>query len=250
MQTLKGKSVYSEITFGKIFIYKRTHPKVKKYNIENPDNEIRRFTDAKNLSVAQLEELYQRALDRIGKNDAMIFYIHQMMLNDVDFTESVANIIKEQKINAEAAVSITCANLSKMFSMLEDVYMREREADIRDISERVISNLSKTDRTMKKPGEPVIMVADDLAPSETIQLDPSMTLAFITENGADNSHTAILAKKLNIPCMISAKGILNESFNGQEAILDGFSERVYIRPDDETILKLSDKKRNKEILKK
>lgn len=248
MQTLKGKAVFREITFGKLLLYKRIKNKIKRYHVDNAVQEIDRFNEAKNLSVKQLGELYQEAAEKIGETDAMIFYIHQMMLNDVDFTDSVISIITEQKLNAETAVAITCSNLAKMFSMLEDVYMREREADINDISERVIANLAHSKPAAITFSEPVIIVADDLAPSETMQLDKSKILAFITENGSDNSHTAILARTLNIPALIAAKGILNENFNGQEAILDGFSDRVYIQPDEETVSKLSDKKRHKEEL--
>ena len=250
MQILTGKPVLNDIAFGKLFIYKKNRGNVKKYHIDDAKAEILRFFEAKEMSVKQLEELYQKAIAEIGENDAMIFYIHRMMLEDVDFCDSVKNIIESQKLNAEAAVALTCANLSAMFSVMEDVYMRERAADIKDISERVILNLSHTDPKMQSFSEPVILAADDLAPSETMQLDKSKILAFVTENGAVTSHTAILAKNMNIPAIIAAKGILNPDFDGREVIVDGISGNIIIDPDSETKKKMSEKKAEEEEQKK
>ena len=250
MQILTGKPVLNDIAFGKLFIYKKNRGNVKKYHIDDAKAEIFRFFEAKEMSVKQLEELYQKAIAEIGENDAMIFYIHRMMLEDVDFCDSVKNIIESQKLNAEAAVALTCANLSAMFSVMEDVYMRERAADIKDISERVILNLSHTDPKMQSFSEPVILAADDLAPSETMQLDKSKILAFVTENGAVTSHTAILAKNMNIPAIIAVKGILNPDFDGREVIVDGISGNIIIDPDSETKKKMSEKKAEEEEQKK
>ncbi len=250
MQILTGKPVLNDIAFGKLFIYKKNRGNVKKYHIDDAKAEILRFFEAKEMSVKQLEELYQKAIAEIGENDAMIFYIHRMMLEDVDFCDSVKNIIESQKLNAEAAVALTCANLSAMFSVMEDVYMRERAADIKDISERVILNLSHTDPKMQSFSEPVILAADDLAPSETMQLDKSKILAFVTENGAVTSHTAILAKNMNIPAIIAVKGILNPDFDGREVIVDGISGNIIIDPDSETKKKMSEKKAEEEEQKK
>ena len=250
LQILTGKPVLNDIAFGKLFIYKKNRGNVKKYHIDDAKAEILRFFEAKEMSVKQLEELYQKAIAEIGENDAMIFYIHRMMLEDVDFCDSVKNIIESQKLNAEAAVALTCANLSAMFSVMEDVYMRERAADIKDISERVILNLSHTDPKMQSFSEPVILAADDLAPSETMQLDKSKILAFVTENGAVTSHTAILAKNMNIPAIIAVKGILNPDFDGREVIVDGISGNIIIDPDSETKKKMSEKKAEEEEQKK
>ena len=250
LQILTGKPVLNDIAFGKLFIYKKNRGNVKKYHIDDAKAEIFRFFEAKEMSVKQLEELYQKAIAEIGENDAMIFYIHRMMLEDVDFCDSVKNIIESQKLNAEAAVALTCANLSAMFSVMEDVYMRERAADIKDISERVILNLSHTDPKMQSFSEPVILAADDLAPSETMQLDKSKILAFVTENGAVTSHTAILAKNMNIPAIIAVKGILNPDFDGREVIVDGISGNIIIDPDLETKKKMSEKKAEEEEQKK
>lgn len=250
MQILTGKPVLNDIAFGKLFIYKKNRGNVKKYHIDDAKAEILRFFEAKEMSVKQLEELYQKAIAEIGENDAMIFYIHRMMLEDVDFCDSVKNIIESQKLNAEAAVALTCANLSAMFSVMEDVYMRERAADIKDISERVILNLSHTDPKMQSFSEPVILAADDLAPSETMQLDKSKILAFVTENGAVTSHTAILAKNMNIPAIIAVKGILNPDFDGREVIVDGISGNIIIDPDSKTKKKMSEKKAEEEEQKK
>ena len=250
MQILTGKPVLNDIAFGKLFIYKKNRGNVKKYHIDDAKAEIFRFFEAKEMSVKQLEELYQKAIAEIGENDAMIFYIHRMMLEDVDFCDSVKNIIESQKLNAEAAVALTCANLSAMFSVMEDVYMRERAADIKDISERVILNLSHTDPKMQSFSEPVILAADDLAPSETMQLDKSKILAFVTENGAVTSHTAILAKNMNSPAIIAVKGILNPDFDGREVIVDGISGNIIIDPDLETKKKMSEKKAEEEEQKK
>ena len=250
LQILTGKPVLNDIAFGKLFIYKKNRGNVKKYHIDDAKAEIFRFFEAKEMSVKQLEELYQKAIAEIGENDAMIFYIHRMMLEDVDFCDSVKNIIESQKLNAEAAVALTCANFSAMFSVMEDVYMRERAADIKDISERVILNLSHTDPKMQSFSEPVILAADDLAPSETMQLDKSKILAFVTENGAVTSHTAILAKNMNIPAIIAVKGILNPDFDGREVIVDGISGNIIIDPDSETKKKMSEKKAEEEEQKK
>ncbi len=250
MKTFQGKTVYNEIAIGKLFLYKRTENKVKRYHIENIDSEIERFNNAKKMAHDQLEELYQKALVEIGETNALIFNIHQMMLEDADFSQSVENIISTQMINAESAVALTSQNLSTMFSMMEDAYMKERASDIKDISERVISNLSENERKNSLITEPVILVADDLAPSETMQLDKSKILAFVTENGAITSHTAILARTMNIPALICVKGILKEAVDGKEAIVDGFSGTLFIEPDTNTKNMFLDKKEERENQKR
>ena len=249
MRILSGKSVCNEIAIGKISLYKRSRNTVKRYHIDDVDAEIARFKEAKRISMQQLGELYQKAIVEIGETDAMIFSIHQMMLDDADFTDSAENIIKTQKVNAETAVAITASNLSSMFSVMEDAYMRERAADIKDISERVISNLCEDCATDHTFDEPVIIIADDLAPSETMQLDKSKIIAFVTENGAVTSHTAILARTMNIPALISVKGVLQEEFDGMTAAVDGFSGCIYIDPDEETLDMIERKKAEREAQK-
>lgn len=250
MITLSGKSVFNEIAFGKLSIYKRTQNKVKRTHIENIPAELERFEKARQDSIEQLKTLYEKALGEIGEANAMIFSIHQMMLDDADFTESVKNIITTQQLNAETAVAITCSNLSSMFAAMEDVYMQERAADVKDISERVISNLSSCGTTSRSFNEPVILAADDLAPSETMQLDKSKILAFVTENGSSISHTAILARTMGIPALISVSGILNPEFDGNDAIVDGSSGCIYIDPDEKTRSEMKKKKTEREEKKK
>lgn len=246
MQTLTGKSIYNEIAFGRLFIYKREPNNTAHYSIDDVEGEINRFTAARDLAVAQLETLYQNARPEIGEHEAMIFRIHQLMLNDIEFDLPVKDTISTQKINAEAAVELTCGQLLSRFAAMEDSYLRERAADIQDICKRVISILSDTAISIQNFAEPVIIVADDLAPSETIQFDKSKIKAFVTERGAQTSHTAILARTMNIPALIDTKGIFDETLNGKEAIVDGFSGRVYIQPDEETISSLVAKKQNRE----
>jgi len=235
MVTLTGKSVCSGIAFGKIYIYSRKEEKIKRYHIENPQNEIERFETALNNANSELEALYEKSVSKVGEENAMIFRIHQMMLEDEDYIESIRNIISDQAINAEIAVAQTCDNFVAMFDAMEDSYLKERSADVKDVSERIIRILSGSSKKAIFSDEPVILIADDLAPSETIQFDKSELLAFVTEGGSPSSHTAILARMLNIPALICTDGALNEDYNGKEAIVDGFSGNIYIEPDEDTV---------------
>lgn len=234
MITCSGQPVCSGIAFGKLYLYMRSESRIKRYHIENSDQEIERFEQAREKAIGQLGDLYEKALGEVGEANAMIFQIHQMMLEDQDYIESIKNTITDQMINAEIAVGQTCDNFVQMFQAMDDPYMRERSADVKDVSERVLAILSNTSTGGIQSEEPVIIVADDLAPSETVQFDKSKILAFITQYGSSNSHTSILARMMNIPAMIGAEGVLNPEYNGKEAIIDGFTGTLYIEPDAPT----------------
>ncbi len=234
MITLTGKSVCSGIAFGKLYIYSREESRIKRYHTENTEKELLRFDDAIKCAATELEELYSKALTKVGEENAMIFRIHQMMLEDDDYISAIKNIISEQKINAETAIAQTCDNFVQIFNSMSDSYMRERAADIKDVSERVIRILSGSSGNTIPCGKPMIIAADDLAPSETVQFDKSELLAFITEGGSPSSHTAILARMLDIPAVISAKGILDPEHHNKDVIIDGFEGVIYIDPDSDT----------------
>lgn len=247
MVTLTGKSVCGGIAFGKIYIYSRKEKKIKRVHVESAENEITRFEAAIAEAKDELEHLYEESVSKVGKENAMIFRIHQMMLEDDDFIEAIKNIIADQTINAEVAIAQTCDNFVDMFENMADSYMRERSADVKDVSERLIRILSGASGNIFDVDEPVILVADDLSPSETVQFDKSELLAFVTEGGSPSSHTAILARMLNIPALICTKNILDEAFNGKNAIVDGFGGNIYIEPDTKTIKTMQDKAKNAQL---
>lgn len=243
MNVLKGKGVFGGIAFGKIHLYKRSQNQVTRYAIEDVDSEIKRYKESSKKALEQLQKLYDRALQEVGEANAMIFQIHQMMLEDLDYCESITNIIKNQKVNVEYAVETTSANFSEMFSSMDDSYMKERAADVKDVSKRLISVLLNSNNGNDLSfEEPVIIAADDLAPSETVQLDKSKVLGFITKKGSASSHTAILARTMNIPAIIGVGTQLKDKYDGMDAIIDGFSGSVYIDPDKETVAALKEKK--------
>ncbi len=243
MNVLKGKGVFGGIAFGKIHLYKRSQNQVTRYAIEDVDSEIKRYKESSKKALEQLQKLYDRALQEVGEANAMIFQIHQMMLEDLDYCESITNIIKNQKVNVEYAVETTSANFSEMFSSMDDSYMKERAADVKDVSKRLISVLLNSNNGNDLSfEEPVIIAADDLAPSETVQLDKSKVLGFITKKGSASSHTAILARTMNIPAIIGVGTQLKDKYDGMDAIIDGFSGSVYIDPDEETVAALKEKK--------
>lgn len=242
MITISGKSVYKAIAIGRLAFYKRGRRQIKRYRVDDTQQEINRFVQARDKAVEELGKLYEKALKEVGETNAMIFEIHQMMLMDDDYNESVENMITIQGVNAEFAVGATADNFSDMFAAMDDDYMKARAQDIRDISDRVISRLSGESASNVNSDEAVIIVADDLAPSETIQLDKSKVLGFITLYGSSNSHTAILARTMNIASIINAEGILNDEYEGRLAIADGFSGNVYIDPDNETLERLTAQK--------
>lgn len=249
MYVLKGKSVFGGIAVGKILFYKKPKDKIKRYKVEDKTAELERFNLAKEISFKQLEELYEKALAEVGEANAMIIQVHQMMLEDLDYLESIKNIILTQGVNAEYAVGVTGDNFAQIFSTMDDEYMRERAADVLDISNRIVRVLSKEEDNKFQLMESVIIAADDLAPSETIQLDKNKVLSFITMEGSTNSHTAILARTMNIPAVIGIGKDLAEEFDGKLALVDGFTGTVYIEP-EETILKEMEIKKQKEQEKK
>jgi phosphotransferase system enzyme I (PtsI) len=247
MITLKGQGVCNGIAFGNIHIFKKEQNKIKRYHIEDAESEVKRFEDAKERATAELGSLYEKALAEVGEAEAMIFQIHQMMLDDLDYCDSIRMVITNEKLNAETAVGMTADNFAEMFSSMDDAYMKERAADVRDVSERLLSILSGAAKHDVAVDEPVIIAADDLAPSETVQLDKSKILAFVTKGGSYNSHTSILARTMNIPAVIGAgEEIIDDIIDGAPAIVDGYTGDIYISPDAATTQKM----RQKEALKR
>ena len=236
MQVYSGKSVFGGIAIGKISVYKKNEQQVKRVRTEDTKGELARYEAAKAAAVEQLQELYQKALKEVGEANAAIFEIHQMMLDDGDYNESVENIIETQKVNAEYAVAVTGDNFAQMFRAMDDDYMRERAADVKDISERVLSVLHGGQKRKVVTDEPVIIVADDLAPSETVQLEKDMVLSFVTVHGSVNSHTAILARTMAIPALIGTEELpLDNTVDGQLAVVDGLNGKIYVEPDAQTL---------------
>ncbi len=235
MQVYEGKSVFGGIAIGKIRVYKKGEQQVKRIRIEDGDRELARYEEARAAAISQLGQLYEKALKEVGQVNAAIFEIHQMMLEDDDYNESVENIIRTQMVNAEYAVAATGDNFYQMFAAMEDDYMRERAADIKDISERLLSVLSGSSTGMSDSEEPVIIIAEDLAPSETVQLDKEKVLSFVTRQGSLNSHTAILARTMGIPALVSTPILPDASIDGQLGIVDGNGGKIYINPDKETL---------------
>jgi phosphoenolpyruvate-protein phosphotransferase (PTS system enzyme I) len=234
METFQGKSVFGGIAMGRIMVYQKHEQQVKRSRVSDTDAEVLRFREARDTSIVQLKHLYETSVNKIGESEAAIFEVHQMMLEDMDYNESVESIICSQKVNAEYAVATTADNFARMFSAMEDEYMRGRAADVRDVSERLLGSL------MGKGGEgilieePVILVAEDLAPSETVQLDKDKVLAFVTVKGSVNSHTAILARNMNIPALVgtSLTKKVMEQINGKEGVVDGFEGSLLIEPEE------------------
>ena len=245
MITIKGKSVFGGVSIGKIMFYKRNEKVIKRTHVDDVDAEWKRFCDAKDTAVSQLKELYDKAIEDVGEANAMIFEIHQMMLEDIDYLESIENIIRTQEVNAEFAVATTADNFAQMFAAMDDAYMQGRAADVKDVSERVLDILCGVSGGMKEMTEPCIIAADDLAPSETVQLDKSKVLGFATMYGSSNSHTAILARTMNIPAVIGLGEDLLTKYDGKMAVIDGFTGMLYIDPDEET-MKVMEEKRAKD----
>ena len=250
MQVYSGKSVFGGIAIGKISVYRKNEQQVKRVRTEDTKGELARYEAAKAAVVEQLQELYQKALKEVGEANAAIFEIHQMMLDDGDYNESVENIIETQKVNAEYAVAVTGDNFAQMFRAMDDDYMRERAADVKDISERVLSILNGGQKGKVVTDEPVIIVADDLAPSETVQLEKDMVLSFVTVHGSVNSHTAILARTMAIPALIGTEELpLDDTVDGKLAVVDGLNGKIYVEPDSQT-LEAMKKRRQAELEKK
>ena len=232
MQSYQGKSVYKGIAMGPVVVLKKNDYQVKRTRIEDPEAEIKRVDEALEKSKEQLQKLYDKAVQEVGEASAAIFEVHQMMLEDDDYLEAIQNTIRTEQINAEYAVAATGDNFAEMFASMDDDYMKARSADIKDISERLVRNLSGQDDADLSSIEPSIIVADDLSPSETVQMDKEKILAFVTVHGSTNSHTAILARMMNIPALIGVDMDLEEIHTGMEAVVDGFQGTVIFEPDE------------------
>ncbi len=252
MEYLKGKSVYKGVAFGKISVLKKDDYVVKRVKIEDTQAELQRVEEAVEASKQQLQKLYEKALKEVGEASAAIFEVHQMMLEDEDYKESIENIISTQQVNAEYAVASTGDNFSQMFASMDDDYMRARAADIKDISNRLVKNLSGQSADVMDLDEPVIVVADDLSPSETVQMDKEKILAFVTVHGSANSHTAILARMMNIPALIGVDMDLEALYTGTEAAVDGFHGEFFVDPSEEVKeriqRKIEEEKEKQELL--
>ena len=246
MQIYNGKSVFGGIAIGKISVYQKKEQQVKRVKIDDPEQEMERYEKAKAEGIKQLQGLYDKALREVGEANAAIFEVHQMMMEDDGYNESVENIIRSQGVNAEYAVATTGDNYAQMFSAMDDDYMRERAADVRDISERLLTILNGEETGAVDADEPKIIVAEDLAPSETVQLDKDKVLSFVTVKGSLNSHTAILARTMAIPALVNTSVSLESEMDGRLGIVDGADGTFYVDPDEETLAEM--KKRQEEDL--
>lgn len=227
-----GKSIFKGVAIGRIMIYGKKEEPVKREKIEDTDAEIKRYEAAKEKAIADLGKLYEKAVKKVGKDNAEIFNVHAMLLQDDDFNDSIHNLIESQKVNAEYAAAVTGENFSKMFAEMDDDYFKARSADMKDIAERLVKVLSGREET-RQIDQPVIIAADDLMPSETVQLDKDKVIAFVTRYGSSNSHTAILARTMNIPALINIP--VDPSWDGQMAIVDGHTGTLYLDPEANTL---------------
>ena len=251
MKQFTGKGVYGAVAMGKISLFKKQDTVIQRTSVTDTEAEKARVEAAKAAASEQLQAIYEKALKEVGETNAQIFEIHMMMLEDDDYNESIQNIIDTQKVNAEYAVSITADNFAEMFSAMDDAYMQARAADVRDISDRIIANLTGNVAVQEDSDEKRIICADDLAPSETVSLDKDKVLAFVTAHGSSNSHTAILARNMNIPAVIGVgSDFLKEVQDGTEAIVDGFTGEIFVEPDEETRQRLLEKQRADEEKKR
>ena len=245
---LEGKSVFGGIAIGRLKVYRKEDKQVKRIKVEDTAAEVARFEEAREQAKTQLAAFYEKAVREVGEVNAMIFEVHQMMLDDPDYTESVTNMIETQKINAEFAVATTGDNFAQMFAAMDDDYMKERAADVKDISNRVISILSDTQSGDPEGDSPYILLAEDLAPSETVQLDKSKVLSFVTRYGSTNSHTAILARTMNIPALIGVE--FSEDIDGKLGIVDGISGKLIVEPEEEVLKEYEAQKEEQEKKKR
>ncbi len=235
MEKYMGKSVYKGTAIGPINVLKKRDSVIRRVHVEDTEGELKRLDEAKEQALLQLSRLYDKALQEVGEVNAAIFEVHQMMLEDDDYQDSIRSMIRNEQVNAEYAVAVTGDNFAKMFSDMDDEYMQARSADVKDISERLVRNLGKEEQTDWDNMEPSIIVADDLTPSETVQMDKNKILAFVTVHGSANSHTAILARMMNIPALIGVPLNLEKLHNGTCAVVDGKEAAFYLEPDDERI---------------
>ncbi len=246
MEQYQGKSVFGGVAIGRIHVFSKGQQQVKRIKVQDTEAEKKRYREAVQTAIAELQGLYDKALKEVGEANAAIFEMHQMMLEDEDFTESVENIIDSQSVNAEYAVASTGDNFAQMFASMDDEYMRGRAADVKDISERLVSVLNGASRQQMDADEPVIVMAVDLAPSETVQMDKDKVLSFVTTQGSVNSHTAILARTMSIPALIGVDMTLDEELEGKFAIVDGDNGTVYIDPSEEVLAQMQEKKEQAE----
>lgn len=241
METYSGKSIFQGIAIGKILFYEKQQAEVKRHTIEDVTAEMERYEKAKETAIAQLRKLYEKACKEVGEVNAAVFEVHEMMLEDEDYNDSIRNMIEQQQVNAEYAVAMTGDNFSNMFAEMDDEYFSARAADIKDISDRVVSVLCGNSGNINDLEEPIILVADDLAPSETVQMDKEKLLAFVTEQGSTNSHTAILARTMNIPALIGVK--IQKEWNGKMAVVDGFTGTLYVEPTPAVLEEMQEKQK-------
>lgn len=253
MVVYQGKGVYGAVAVGKVSVFSRSSADVRRVNVNDTEKELLRVEAAKEMAAQQLEAIHSKALKEVGEANAEIFEVHLMMLDDEDYNDSIKSIIETQKVNAEYAVAVTADNFAEMFSSMDDAYMQARAADVKDISDRLISCLTGGGKTENSSDEKMIICADDLAPSETVSLDKDKVLAFVTAFGSSNSHTAILARNMNIPAVISAgEDFLKNIHDGDMLIVDGHTGQLIVSPDDVTIAKYTAKQaedaRKKQLL--
>lgn len=246
MEQYQGKSVFGGVAIGRIHIFSKGQQQVKCIKVQDTEAEKKRYREAVQTAITELQGLYDKALKEVGEANAAIFEMHQMMLEDEDFTESVENIIDSQSVNAEYAVASTGDNFAQMFASMDDEYMRGRAADVKDISERLVSVLNGASRQQMDADEPVIVMAVDLAPSETVQMDKDKVLSFVTTQGSVNSHTAILARTMSIPALIGVDMPLDAELEGKFAIVDGDNGTVYIDPSEDVLAQMQEKKEQAE----
>ena len=247
MEQYQGKSVFGGVAIGRIHVFSKGQQQVKRIKVQDTEAEKKRYREAVQTAITELQGLYDKALKEVGEANAAIFEMHQMMLEDEDFTESVENIIDSQSVNAEYAVASTGDNFAQMFASMDDEYMRGRAADVKDISERLVSVLNGASRQQMDADEPVIVMAVDLAPSETVQMDKDKVLSFVTTQGSVNSHTAILARTMSIPALIGVVDMpLDAELEGKFAIVDGDNGTVYIDPSEDVLAQMQEKKEQAE----
>ena len=241
MEVYQGKSILKGIAIGKLFFYQKGEQSVKREKIQDTAAELQRYEAAREEAITQLNVLYEKAVKEVGEVNAAVFEVHAMMLEDDDYVDSIVNIIETQQVNAEFAVATTGDNFAAMFAEMDDDYFKARAVDVKDISERLVKVLSGRNNGGDLGAEPVIVVADDLAPSETVQMDKEKLLAFVTRYGSSNSHTAILARTMNIPALIGVE--IQEDWNGKLAVVDGYEGKLYIEPEEEVLTKMQQKQR-------
>ncbi len=246
MNIFNGKGVYGGIAVGRLKVIKNNDSHVRKIYSDDSESEIKRFENARKKASDELEMLYEKAVREIGETSASIFEIHRMMLDDSDYIESVENIIRTQSVNAEYAVSVTGDNFSNIFADMDDDYMKARSTDVKDISERLIKAMGGDNTDENTFQQKSIILAEDLAPSQTVQLDKEKVLAFVTVHGSSNSHTAILAKSMNIPSIVGCKININSSFDGRLAVVDGYTGRLHIDPDEKTLSEMLKRQKDDE----